>query len=84
MYLVCLWHYYLVASDIAVFVGFLRGRRRVDGTISIGRGVTVEVGVGRSVNAFDVFDGFGGALVAGRLQLALAVGPVAALVDLRC
>lgn len=46
--------------------------------------VTVEVGVGRSVNAFDVFDGFGGALVAGGLELALAVGPVAALVDLRC
>lgn len=46
-------------------------------------GVTVEVGVGWRVDDFDVFDGFGCALVASGLELALAVGPVAALVDLR-
>ena len=44
--------------------------------------VTIELGVAGGVDGFDVFDVFSGALVAGRLQLLLALGPVLVLVDL--
>lgn len=43
---------------------------------------TVEVGVARGVDKFDVFDGFGGSLVAVSFEFFLALGPVGVFVDL--
>lgn len=43
---------------------------------------TVEFGIAGSVDGFDVFDIFGGALVAGRLQLFFTFGPVLVFVYL--
>lgn len=45
-------------------------------------GSTVEIGVAGGIDGSDIFDVFGGALVAGGLQFFLAFGPVGVLVDL--
>jgi len=42
---------------------------------------TVEVGIGGGVDDFDVFDGLGGALVAGGFEFFFAFVPVGVFVD---
>ena len=37
---------------------------------------TIEIGIGKLVNGFNVLDGFGGSLVAGCFQLLFSLGPV--------
>ena len=44
--------------------------------------MTVKVGIARSIDDFDVFDGFGGPLIAGGFEFFFAFWPVGIFIDM--